>query len=147
MIRAMQEQLLFLYKFMRAPRQIGSITPSSVFLAKKMLEPVQWNQVRSVAELGAGTGAITRQLAQVLHKEAKVLLFEKDQHLRSELSVRFRDFACYTDACSISLFSEKTSEITGDFPCKLAFYEKTSEAPKLDWSHQYAIRYNIGEGE
>jgi hypothetical protein len=27
-----------------------------------------------------------------------------------------------------SLFREKTSEITGDFPCKLAFYEKT---PKL----------------
>lgn len=101
MIRAMQEQLLFLYKFMRAPRQIGSIAPSSMFLAKKMLEPVQWNQVRSVAELGAGTGSITRQLEKVLHKEAKVLLFEKDQHLRSQLSARFRHFACYTDACNM----------------------------------------------
>ncbi|NOU74352.1 phospholipid methyltransferase [Paenibacillus sp. LMG 31458] len=101
MIRAMQEQLLFLYKFISAPKQIGSVAPSSVFLAKKMLEPVQWNQVRSVAELGAGTGAITRHLAQVLHDDAKVLLFEKDQQLRSQLSARFRDFACYADACSM----------------------------------------------
>ncbi|MEC0269498.1 class I SAM-dependent methyltransferase [Paenibacillus anseongense] len=101
MIRAMQEQLLFLYKFMRAPRQIGSVAPSSVFLAKKMLEPVQWSQVRSVAELGVGTGAITRHLAQVLHKEANVLLFEKDQQMRSQLSERFRHFACYADACNM----------------------------------------------
>jgi len=101
MIKSMQEQLLFLYKFMRAPRQIGSVAPSSAFLARKMLEPVPWNQIRSVAELGAGTGAITKHLAKTLHKETKVLLFEKDHQLRGQLSARYKNFACYTDACSM----------------------------------------------
>ncbi|WP_409344365.1 class I SAM-dependent methyltransferase [Paenibacillus sp. MBLB4367] len=101
MIRAMQEKMLFLYKFMRAPRQIGSVTPSSVFLAKKMLQPVPWNRVASVAELGAGTGAITRHLAAVLTKETKVLLFEKDPYLRNQLADQFPEYDCHPDACKL----------------------------------------------
>jgi phospholipid N-methyltransferase len=101
MMRAMQEKLLFLYKFMRAPKQIGSVTPSSAFLAKRMLKPVPWSQVTSVAELGAGTGAITKHLNAALHKETKVLLFEKDPYLRDQLSTRFPEYVCYADASKI----------------------------------------------
>lgn len=57
MMEIIQEKLLFLYKFSRAPKQIGSITPSSIFLAQKMLDQVDWNRVEHIAELGAGTGA------------------------------------------------------------------------------------------
>ncbi|MGD8191457.1 class I SAM-dependent methyltransferase [Brevibacillus ginsengisoli] len=100
-MRAMHEKLYFLYKFMRSPKQIGSVTPSSVFLARKMLEPLKGSQVASVAELGAGTGAITRHIATVLQRPTKVLLFEKDPYLRSRLKDEFPNYSCQEDACNL----------------------------------------------
>ncbi|WP_312117878.1 class I SAM-dependent methyltransferase [Brevibacillus reuszeri] len=101
MLKNIQEKLLFLYKFSRAPKQIGSLTPSSIFLAKKMLEPVKWDRVAHIAELGAGTGAITKHIAAANPEKAKVLLFEKDTLLRSNLAKRFSAYACYPDACEL----------------------------------------------
>ncbi|WP_333474224.1 class I SAM-dependent methyltransferase [Paenibacillus gyeongsangnamensis] len=98
MMKDLQEKLLFPYKFTCAPRQIGSVTPSSAWLAEKMLEPVDWNRVEAVAELGAGTGAITRCLDRVKPKRAKGLLFEKDPQLRSRLTDAFPGYSCYEDA-------------------------------------------------
>ncbi|USG67883.1 methyltransferase [Brevibacillus ruminantium] len=99
MIHMIQEKLLFLYKFLRDPKQIGSLTPSSMFLAKKMLEPVNWNRVEHIAELGAGTGAITKYIEAANMKNAKVLLFEKDTFLRNKLAQRFPAYTGYADAC------------------------------------------------
>ncbi|WP_425313148.1 class I SAM-dependent methyltransferase [Paenibacillus mangrovi] len=100
-MKNIQEKMLFLYKFSRAPKQIGSITPSSVFLAKKMLEQVEWNQVQHIAELGAGTGAITRYIDAVNLQRANVMLFEKDALLRGQLARRFPAYSCYADACKL----------------------------------------------
>ncbi|MDR0271291.1 methyltransferase [Paenibacillus sp.] len=99
---SIQEKVLFLYKFSQAPKQIGSITPSSVFLAKKMLEPVDWNQVEHIAELGAGTGAITKYIAAENLKRAHVLLFEKDSLLCSQITENFPAYSCYEDACKLT---------------------------------------------
>lgn len=101
MLKAMHEKLLFLYKFGLAPKQIGSVTPSSIFLAKKMLEEVPWHQIASIAELGAGTGAITKYMDELLLKKTKVLLFEKDAEMRSHLSNRFSEYGCFEDACQL----------------------------------------------
>ncbi|MBE9916376.1 methyltransferase [Paenibacillus donghaensis] len=102
MMRSIQEKVLFLYKFSQAPKQIGSITPSSAFLAKKMLESVDWNQVGHIAELGAGTGAITKYIEAVNLKHAHVLLFEKDSLLRSQIAESFPAYSCYEDACKLT---------------------------------------------
>lgn len=100
-MNAFQEKLLFLYKFSRAPKQFGSVTPSSIFLAKKMVAPIPWSQVKSVAELGAGTGAITKYIGRMKNNEARVLVFEKDPHLRERLANRFQSFSCHADACKL----------------------------------------------
>ncbi|BBH21662.1 SAM-dependent methyltransferase [Paenibacillus baekrokdamisoli] len=92
-----QEKLLFLYRFLQTPGQIGSVTPSSKFLAKKMVDAVPWNEVYSVAELGAGTGAITKYIHAAKRIHTRVLLFEKDTHLRKELQKQYRNFSCYED--------------------------------------------------
>lgn len=98
MIKAIQEKLLFLYTFSRAPKAVGSVTPSSAFLAGKMIDSVPWDRVEHVAELGAGTGAITKQLERAAGKDTNVLLFEKDDLLRSRLAERYPGYACYDDA-------------------------------------------------
>lgn len=101
MMENIQEKLLFLYKFSRSPKQIGSLTPSSMFLAKKMLEPVNWSRARHIAELGAGTGAITKYIEEANKERTKVLLFEKDAWLRNKLAKRFPGYSCYADACQL----------------------------------------------
>lgn len=101
MMKTIQEKMLFLYKFSQAPKQVGSITPSSAFLAKKMLEAIDWREVRHVAELGAGTGAITKYIGEYNANRADVILFEKDTLLRDRLTNDYPGYACYADACNL----------------------------------------------
>ncbi|MFD1175141.1 class I SAM-dependent methyltransferase [Paenibacillus puldeungensis] len=92
-----EEKSVFLYKFLRSPKQVGSITPSSRDLAMAMLEPIEWQRTYAIAELGVGTGAITRFIPSAARPETKVILFEKDAYLRRRLSARYPDYACYAD--------------------------------------------------
>jgi phospholipid N-methyltransferase len=98
-----QEKFLFLYKFLRSPKQIGSVTPSSKFLARKMVDSVVWNHVDNIAELGAGTGSITKYIHEAKQIRTHVLLFEKDPFLRRELGKVYSDFSCYADACQLQI--------------------------------------------
>lgn len=96
------EKMLFLYKFFRAPKQIGSVTPSSRFLARKMVEAVPWPEIRYTAELGAGTGAITKFIHNARNHPGKFILFERDALLRERLSQMYPDYNCYPDATQIT---------------------------------------------
>lgn len=55
------------------PRLVGAIVPSSSFSAKKMVEPIQFEQANVIVELGAGTGVFTREL--IRRKRNHTLLF------------------------------------------------------------------------
>lgn len=96
-----QEKALFFYKFLRSPGQIGSVTPSSKFLARAMVSSVSWDEVNSVAELGAGTGAITKYIQAAANADTRVLLFEKDPALYRELRFQYAQYGCYRDACRL----------------------------------------------
>ena len=96
------EKLTFLMKFMESPSQVGSITPSSRFLAKRTLEPIDWNTTRAIAELGAGTGAFTKHIQALKHQDCKVAVFEKDEEMRDELSTLYPDLLYFEDALRLS---------------------------------------------
>lgn len=92
-----QDNFLFLSRFLSSPGIIGSVTPSSKFLAKQMIHAVPWNQVYHVAELGAGTGAITKYIQEARRKDTKVMLFEQDARLRHKLQTQYAGCSCYED--------------------------------------------------
>lgn len=96
------QSLVFLQKFILHPKQIGAVWPSSRFLADKMVQQVQWNNVSYIAELGSGTGVITKAIQSSLSESAKVFLFEKDAYLRSLLKRNFPEFICKTNACHLT---------------------------------------------
>ncbi|EPY03685.1 methyltransferase type 11 [Paenibacillus alvei TS-15] len=97
-MHSIQKRLHFLYKFTRYPKQIGSITPSSSFLARRMVSQIDWSTVRYVAELGSGTGAITKYMKQAAVPGTKTLLFECDPFMRDQLVRQYPDCSCYPDA-------------------------------------------------
>ncbi|MGA8943791.1 MAG: phospholipid methyltransferase, partial [Thermoactinomyces sp.] len=79
------EQWIFFSKFVQSPRQVGSIAPSSKFLAKKMLAPIDWKHASVIAELGAGTGALTKYIHLFKHPDCKLFVFEKDPQMRGQI--------------------------------------------------------------
>lgn len=98
----MHDKLSFLHKFMKQPKEIGSITPSSSFLARKMVGRIEWNEVSAIAELGAGTGVFTRHIEAAVGGHSKVLVFEQDLEMREQLARRFPSFSFYPRAQELS---------------------------------------------
>lgn len=65
---------VFLYKFFAKPQRIGSVTPSSSFLTRKMLADLPWDGINTIVELGAGTGVFTKYIAENKKKSCQVLV-------------------------------------------------------------------------
>jgi phospholipid N-methyltransferase len=66
-----------------------------------MVGSVPWDVVNCVAELGAGTGAITRYIQAAANGGTRVLLFEKEPVLYRELRYQYAEYGCYRDACRL----------------------------------------------
>ena len=95
------DKALFFYKFIRSPQQIGSIFPSSEALALQMTKPVDWLLAEAVAELGSGTGVVTKHIRAKKQAHAAMLLFEKDIDMRRKLSYQYPDVFIGDDALQL----------------------------------------------
>ncbi|KQN99933.1 class I SAM-dependent methyltransferase [Paenibacillus sp. Leaf72] len=79
----------FTQGFLKNPKRVGGIFPSSRFLAAKTVQSIPWNEVKAIAELGSGTGAITTHINTHLTDSAKLFLFERDKKMRENLKVKY----------------------------------------------------------
>ncbi|HEX5459086.1 MAG TPA: rRNA adenine N-6-methyltransferase family protein [Steroidobacteraceae bacterium] len=83
------DALLFARNFFRHPRMLGSIVPSSRFLIKELLQPIDWNQARVIVEYGPGVGVITAEILRRMRSDAILVAIEMNPdfvtHLRSAL--------------------------------------------------------------
>jgi phospholipid N-methyltransferase len=68
--------LLFARNFFRHPRMLGSIVPSSRFLIKQLLEPIDWAQARVIVEYGPGVGSITAEILRRMRPDASLIAIE-----------------------------------------------------------------------
>jgi phospholipid N-methyltransferase len=92
------ESMIFLGRFFGAPRQVGSVMPSSPYLTKAMMSKIDWDGAQYVAELGAGTGVFTRSILRKLRKDGKILVFEIDPALKTLIETENPGFVVYGDA-------------------------------------------------
>jgi phospholipid N-methyltransferase len=88
----------FLTKFIKSPRTVGSVIPSSRFLVRTMLQPIDWANTRSLVELGAGTGVLTRSIRQLCRSDCQVVVFERDHEMREMLQKEFPEFIIRSNA-------------------------------------------------
>lgn len=82
----------FLHKFLSEPQRIGSVTPSSAFLTRKMLAELPWDNIDTLVELGAGTGVFTDFIAEKKKKSCRIIVVEQDAEMRQALQKRHGDF-------------------------------------------------------
>jgi phospholipid N-methyltransferase len=82
--------LLFARNFFRHPRMLGSIVPSSRFLIKQLLEPINWGRARVIVEYGPGVGGITEEVLRRMRPDCALIAIETNpdfvSYLRRTLS-------------------------------------------------------------
>lgn len=96
--RIIIDKFIFLHKFAKSPRYIGSVTPSSIFLAQAIIKPIDWNNIRSIVELGAGTGAFTGYIQRLKHPDCKGIIFEQDSEMVHRLMQLYPRFNYHNHA-------------------------------------------------
>jgi phosphatidylethanolamine/phosphatidyl-N-methylethanolamine N-methyltransferase len=89
--RAAQGPVLFWQQTLKNPLQICSLFPSSPFVGRAMTTVLGERTQSHIIELGAGTGAVTRQLIRNGVKSEKLTLIEIDAQLGGHLRRRFPD--------------------------------------------------------
>ena len=75
----------FLQGFLKEPRRVGSIAPSSKFIAQKMIKPIDFAKAKVIVELGGGTGAFTKAILRNMRSDANLFCFETNKIYFAEL--------------------------------------------------------------
>ena len=75
----------FLQGFLKRPKEVGSIIPSSRFLERRIARAAGIQRARLVVELGPGTGGTTRALLRQMRSDAQLLAIEIDPDFVSVL--------------------------------------------------------------
>lgn len=68
----------FFRGFLKDPRQVGSVIPSSRFMERRIIEFSGLDDARVVVELGPGTGGTTRALLRAMRSDARLVAIDLD---------------------------------------------------------------------
>lgn len=82
-------QLLFLKTFLRNPRSVAAVMPSSRRMGRMMADELTYRDDQTIVEIGPGTGTFTCELARRMAPGARMFAIEREpafaQHLRRRL--------------------------------------------------------------
>lgn len=85
----LRETLAFASAALRNPAQVGAVAPASRWLAQAIVRELCATRCRTVVEIGAGTGALTRAIVERLPDLARLVAIERDPLLVGWLRRRF----------------------------------------------------------
>lgn len=117
----LKEAFLFLKRWSKDPRSMGSLVPSSQHLSEKMVDQVYLKENHFLVELGGGTGSLTRAL-RARYSPERFCVVEKDLSLVNHLRSLFPDVLVIhgdaTDLCSLlpTPFYKKVSTVISGLP-------------------------------
>lgn len=97
-IRSWEELLIFFRAFLRSPTKVGSIVPSSRYLAKAVIKQHNFAAAKIIVELGPGTGAITKYVIPLLKEGTLYVAIEIDREACSILQKRWPQIAVHNDS-------------------------------------------------
>jgi phospholipid N-methyltransferase len=95
---------LFLKQFLKNPMEVGSLIPSSKYLANAMLDGLHRELINSVVEYGPGNGTFTSLLNANLKSDAQLFAVEPNNYFADQIQLNFpratviRDYADRTSS-------------------------------------------------
>jgi phosphatidylethanolamine/phosphatidyl-N-methylethanolamine N-methyltransferase len=87
----MRKKLKFFKEFWKERRVVGAISPSSIFLAKKMISSIDFKSARILVEFGPGTGIFTKEILKNMVPDAKLLVFETQKSFCDQIEQEIKD--------------------------------------------------------
>src|SRR5882724_11250656 len=83
------ESLVFFFRWLAAPMHVGSVMPSSQFLARAVANQIDLHSNQAVIELGGGAGSVTKALLETGIDPERLIVIENDARLCVMLRQRF----------------------------------------------------------
>jgi phospholipid N-methyltransferase len=88
--KAPDDRVVFLQQFLKHPRQVGSIIPSSRYMERRVVALAEVANAKTIVELGTGTGGITRAILRAMAPDAKLVGIEINPRFQ-QLLTRVQD--------------------------------------------------------
>ena len=95
---SLREYTRFLGEFVSKPGVVGAVSPSSHSLGRKMVEWIDWPNVRTVVEYGPGTGAITEHILAEMRPGTTFLAIEINPSFVESLRIRYPDVRVHQES-------------------------------------------------
>lgn len=106
---------MFIYHYIKNPRQIGAITQSSKKLSETITSNINLHKANNIIEIGAGGGAFTKMIIKKKALNAKFFAIEINPKLASKLSSKIKgldiEIGCANNLCDMM---EKRNMINAD---------------------------------
>lgn len=87
----MAKKTAFLKQFWQEKKMVGAMSPSSRFLAHKMLKNIDFKKAKVIVELGPGTGVFTKKILSEMNPDAKLFVFELNDNFYIQLREEIAD--------------------------------------------------------
>jgi len=97
----------FIKEFWKDKKMIGSMVPSSKYLAAKMLDHIPFKNTKLIIELGPGTGIFTEKIIQKLDVTTQLIVLELNSEFYKELKAKI----CHTNVHIKEASADKIGEI------------------------------------
>ena len=81
----MSNRINFLKEALNNINTLGTLTPSSRFLSKRMLREINFSKADVIVEFGPGNGAITKYILENLSQNATLICFEINDNFYKQL--------------------------------------------------------------
>ena len=90
-------KLVLFKRFLSNPARIGAIMPSSPSLCRMMVAGLELDHAAAVAELGPGTGVITREIVSACGRETRFFAVELDPVIYAEFRRMLPEIVIFND--------------------------------------------------
>ncbi|WP_231593205.1 class I SAM-dependent methyltransferase [Rossellomorea marisflavi] len=85
----MMSALQFVKEYVKQPRTVGAVMPSSKALARQMVEAIAFDRVENIAEFGPGTGVFTEEILRRKRDGTVLMLIEENREFCDLLHDRY----------------------------------------------------------
>lgn len=96
----------FVRQFLRDPKGVASIVPSSRWLEQRVVRNALIPQAATVVELGPGTGGTTRALLRAMNPQARLLSIELNPQFHAHVAKQVRDARLHVECGSAERIAE-----------------------------------------
>jgi|TARA_Y100000310_G_scaffold345041_1_gene461343 phospholipid N-methyltransferase len=87
----MNSKLVFLSNFIKKPKEVAAIAPSSKYVINRILKNVSLYEADCIVEYGSGTGKVTHALLEKMRSNSKLICFETNLKFYKYLKENVKD--------------------------------------------------------